>query len=492
MASESPAEEISCDLCVLGAGIAGLNALFAATRYLSRSDKVVLVDRNAGAGGMWNSAYDYVRLHQPHPLFTAGNIAWKHDKEPSYLAARSEVVGHLRHCLETVRERATVDARFGYEYQSHEERADDVVVECTATAAGAAPLRIKAKRLIKAFGYDVHTNPALPLSSTQVRSVSPDHFDLLGAEMRASTTPVYVVGGGKTGMDTAYALITAYPKRKVSLLIGEGTMFGCRDKLYPGGVQRWWAGTTPISAFLEIARRFDGHNEREALDHFLSLYGLSLVPKPKRFMLGLLSEHENSTIARGSHEIIQDYLSDVVDRDGRPTLLLRKGEARVVEPGSWFVNCTGYFLRESGVYEPYVSPSGKVLSIQATSAIHPLTTHAAFLLVHLWYRDLLKSLPLYQLDLGALYEKNRDVFAAAISPLALHNASMVINALPRDVMDEFGVDLALWYPLPRRLVGGLQFMQYLKRNPDHMRKTLDVIRERFDITCGPLPHLAQA
>jgi hypothetical protein len=101
-------------------------------------------------------------------------------------------------------------------------------------------------------------------------------------------------------------------------------------------------------------------------------------------------------------------------------------------------------------------------------------------------------MPLYQLNLGALYEKSRDVFAAAISPLALYNAGLVLNALPRDVMDEFGVDLALWYPFPRRLIGGLQFMQYQKRNPHHMRKTLDVIRERFDIACGPLPHVVQA
>ena len=74
-ASQLPPVE-TCDLCIVGAGIAGLNALFAASRYLSRNNKVILIDRRPRAGGMWVDVYPYVRLHQPHPMFTAGNIAW--------------------------------------------------------------------------------------------------------------------------------------------------------------------------------------------------------------------------------------------------------------------------------------------------------------------------------------------------------------------------------------------------------------------------------
>ena len=40
-----------CDVCILGAGIAGLNALFAASQYLiSRDQKVILVDRRGQKG----------------------------------------------------------------------------------------------------------------------------------------------------------------------------------------------------------------------------------------------------------------------------------------------------------------------------------------------------------------------------------------------------------------------------------------------------------
>ena len=228
------AQEISCDLCILGAGIAGLNALFAASRYLSRNQKVVLVDRRPSAGGMWLSVYDYVRLHQPHPMFTAGDTAWTFARDPSHLATRSEVVSHLGHCLEALRQRVTLDERFGYEYRSHDEAGagpDEVLVLCDSTSAGAPPLRIKAKKLVKAFGYDVQVKDGLQLSSSQVRSLSPDKDDLLGEEMAASRAPVFIAGGGKTAMDTAHTLIKRFPDKQVSLLIGKGTMFTCRDKL---------------------------------------------------------------------------------------------------------------------------------------------------------------------------------------------------------------------------------------------------------------------
>jgi cation diffusion facilitator CzcD-associated flavoprotein CzcO len=62
-ATDATAQVISCDLCILGAGIAGLNALFAATRYLLRDQKVVLVDRRASAGGMWHATRSEIVSH---------------------------------------------------------------------------------------------------------------------------------------------------------------------------------------------------------------------------------------------------------------------------------------------------------------------------------------------------------------------------------------------------------------------------------------------
>jgi cation diffusion facilitator CzcD-associated flavoprotein CzcO len=51
--TERDAAVQTCDLCIVGAGLAGLNALFVASQYLSRDQKVILVDRRPRVGGMW-------------------------------------------------------------------------------------------------------------------------------------------------------------------------------------------------------------------------------------------------------------------------------------------------------------------------------------------------------------------------------------------------------------------------------------------------------
>ena len=45
MSESAPSAVEHCDVCIVGAGIAGLNALFVASRYLSRDQKVILVPR---------------------------------------------------------------------------------------------------------------------------------------------------------------------------------------------------------------------------------------------------------------------------------------------------------------------------------------------------------------------------------------------------------------------------------------------------------------
>jgi hypothetical protein len=205
-------------------------------------------------------------------------------------------------------------------------------------------------------------------------------------------------------------------------------------------------------------------------------------------MFGTLGEDENAAIAAGTREIIKDYLADVVDRDGRPTLLLRSGESRPIEPGSVIINCTGYVAQDWLPYEPYVSASGRVVSIQSSSAIHVLSSCSAYLLVHLSYLNLLNRLPLYELDLPALRRANRDASAIGIVPHMLYNMSLILNAVPRSVLEEFGTDVGRWFPLPRRMLDGMRFVQYMKKDPNHLRGSLDVMRERFKIRCGPLQH----
>ena len=185
---------------------------------------------------MWVDVYSYVRLHQPHPMFTAGNIEWTLGKDRAYLATKGEVLDHFQHCVDVIRERVQVDEYFGWDFESEEEA--NGIVRVTCRAADGRVLVVEAKRLIKAYGLAVTPNEPLDISSKRVHSVSPDYCDVRAGDIRESDAPVWIIGGGKTAMDTAHALITAYPGRQVNLVAGRGTFFSAATICYraaPGG-----------------------------------------------------------------------------------------------------------------------------------------------------------------------------------------------------------------------------------------------------------------
>lgn len=484
MGEHSSTPVIRGDVCIVGAGIAGLNALFVAGQYLSRDQKVILVDRRERSGGMWVDTYDYVRLHQPHPMFTAGNLKWTLGKEPAYLANKGEVLDHFEHCVNTIRQRVQVDERYGWDLEGHEEV--DNLVRVTCRAADGETHVIEVQRLIKAFGFEINPNEPLALSSSHVRSVSPDFCDVRGGEMRDSDAPVWVVGGGKTGMDTAHALVTEYPGREVNLIAGSGTVFTNRDRAFPTGARRWWSGGSLNALFVESARRFDGTNEAAVRDWYRETHGLCLTPQAGNFLFGLLSEAENRTIAAGLNEILMDHLVDVVDRDGGAEIVLRSGDTRPVESGSWIVNCTGYFLPRHYPYEPYTSASGNVLSIQAGSWVASFSHTQAYFLTHLMFLGKLAEVPLYALDLDALRGRSTVAWSVAFGSLAMYNAGLLIDALPLRVIRDNGLDLDRWFPLPRRLLWTPGFLRALKRDRGGHLRALETLRQRFDLRGGPV------
>ena len=489
------ANTVECDVCVLGAGIAGLNALYAVSRHLSAGDKVVLVDRMSAPAGMWRTTYDYVRLHQPHPMFTVGNLRWLVQRDPYHLATRAEVVDHLQHCFEQLSGRAKLQAFFGHEYLQHEEELGKtqwpVTVDCRRESDGAL-LRIRTRHLIKAFGYNVKPLEPFALSSRQVVSLAPESSELLRqVAPNGTSAPIYVVGGGKTGMDTAHMLIRALPQRKIRVLIGDGTMFLDRDKTVPPRFRSYYSGRTGLEVFLDVARRFDGRNENQVTDYMRQNYCVSLDATCRRYMFGLMSNAENRAIRGGLDEVIRDHLMDVVDSPNGPTLFLRSGQRRVIEPGAVFINCTGY-LGAPAAYEPYLSAGGHVLSIQPTSTVHFLSSQSAYFLAHLLMLGKLRDAPLYEADIAELRAASRDVFSPTAITTTLYNTGVIASRLPRWVHAENGLDLTALFPTHRRILGLLKLTLFLRRHPTQLRDALDVVRNRFNVRLGPLRSLPAA
>lgn len=485
MSDVEPADGPVNEVCVVGAGIAGLNALVVASTYLGRGDQVLLADSRSRVGGMWVDTYDYVRLHQPHGNFTAGNIKWTLGREPSYLAAKPEVLSHFQHCLETVAKRVDLKTGFGWEYLSHTETRD--LVEVRFRLPDGSTRTERAKRLIKAFGHDVTPSSPLLTTSSRVRSTTPEQLDVGGAEVRADDAPFWIIGGGKTAMDTTHQLLTALPGREVHVLAGPGTVFSRRDTFFPTGARRWWAGT-PINTMLrQVGRRFDGTNEVEVHAWFRSTYGVSPTAEATDFFGAYLSDAEVDLITSGARSIELEYFTDAVDRGDGVDLVLRSGATRSVPEGSWLLNCTGSLLRKQHDYEPFVSPSGRVLAIQMrSSATGVFSSFAGYYLTHLLFREKLAGAGLYAVDIEGLHQKAKPVVTYASMSLALHNLSLIADALPTKVLLDCGLDYDLWYPLPRRMIGVAESLRTHRGERAHHRRTLDTLGERYDVQVGVL------
>ena len=495
MADQSAAHE-SYDLAVIGAGIAGLNALHAAHLHLPTSARILLIDEKDAPGGMWNMAYDYVRLHQPHPFFTVGAIKWNWRKPRSYLARRDEVQGHLAHCLEKLREDRGLDLRLGHVARDLREVPSEdgwqAAFELHPKNAPEQRQTIVARRVINAEGFNYAAPEPIALSSTHVTSVTP--ANLLPTLAKSPGAPVYVVGGGKTGMDTILAIQDDDPKCAITLINGGGTYFLSRDMAFPIGLRRWYGGVPPARVLHDCAMRFDGHNEEAVRAHFVAHYAANRDPRSQSYVWGLLSEAENRRIEACLQTKIWDYLEDVIDTPEGPQMRLRGGALQAVAPGSIFVACTGSLFREGAAADrtPCLSPNDVILSITTRHAMHVLTTYAGFTLSHLFFDGKLRSSGLYFLDLERLLRADKQAFAAASMAQAYHNMLMGFRNLSRQTRAHFGLDLNLWQPKLRRLIALNSLRKTARDDVRHCRAVLDTVAARFGVQGGVLPDRGSA
>ncbi|MGN6335853.1 hypothetical protein [Mycobacterium sp.] len=306
-------------------------------------------------------------------------------------------------------------------------------------------------------------------------------------DISKSDSPVWIIGGGKTAMDTAHTLISTYPGREVNLVAGQGTFFSSRDSLLPSGARRWWKGAPPSALATQLSRRYDGTNESDVQGWYRATHGTFLTPRAENFVLGVLSEAENRTISAGLNDVVMDYLEDAVDRNDTTELVFRSGSTKTIQPGSWVVNCTGYVkFPDEDSYEPYVSSSGAVVSINVRSAVLHLPAFMGYFLGHLLFLDKLSEIPLYEIDWQSLRQKAPLAFPYVLFALVQHNLSLIYDNVPRRVFNENGLDFDKWYPVPRRLPGMARFVLTHRRERERQRRVLDTVRERFDIRCGPL------
>ena len=478
------------DLVVVGAGVAGLNTLFAATEYLPKGASVLLIDQKAVAGGMWNTAYDYVRLHQPHPMFTVGDMRWDWKKPRHYLAKRDEVRDHLASALGPISEAVDLETRFGETVVSCEEVKTDQGYRARVTFhPNGNPNQtqtVEAARAVYAPGLDYRAAEPLALSSGDVLSIIPQ--DLRQTLAANPGAPVFVVGGGKTGMDTILAVLYENPARTVTLINGRGTNFLNRTRYIPNGLKRWTSGELVSRLFRDLALNFDGDNEDHTIAYFRKKHSSDPSGMSGVFLYGLQSEDENERIAEGLTQTYTDYLTDVVDTPGGPQITFRTGETQPVAAASIFVNCTGSFFRANSMADApaCLSPHETVVSINARDGFHFLTSVAGFFMMHLLYRGGLRGKGFYTMDHERLFRMDRNAWVGASAAQAYMNQVIAVQTLPMMLLDRCGLDLDRWYPLPRRMVGLMQMKATATQDISHCRAVLDRVADRFGVHCTSL------
>lgn len=150
------------------------------------------------------------------------------------------------------------------------------------------------------------------------------------------------------------------------------------------------------------------------------------------------------------------------------------------------MNCTGYVFRTDFPYEPYVSDSEAVVSVQARSATLHLTSLIAYFLTHLLFLGKVTEVPLYELDPQELRDKARAAMPYVLLSLLQHNMSLISDSVPLKVFLDCGINLDRWYPLSRRMFGTARFALTHRREREHHQRALDTVRERFNVRCGPL------
>lgn len=465
-------ETLDCDLCIVGAGYAALNGLNAAAKYLPKGARVVVIDKNQGWGGQWLHQYDFVRLHQPYRMFTAGDQQWALRRDPSYLATRREVLDHLGSVPKVSAGELAVEPLFGHTYRGHRVQDGRAEIEVLPMAQGGRPRKLRAKRLLKGTGAQIEVLPPLALSSTRVRSVAVSDPVLTSAEFLESYAPVYVIGSGKTAMDTVRHLAQSRGTRRRSLniVIGSGMWFFLRDHLYPSGAKRIAQGTLAAATFLRVVELFDGQNEVDVMATMAREKKLiNVFGQAGNCRYGMLSLSERDEVLRSVDQIHRGHLVDV---DGTQMILRDGGQQRSVEvaEGSWFINCTTHL--KPVPHEPVLQDGGVVCAPQS---ILGFSGTSAYYATHLWFREALTEVaPHFHRVHLEVEPKLR--FAPQVAVMVMANMMQIVPRLPSAIGRNFQGDFNKWYPWHRRL---LMLARIVRSRAMILRKAEQLLPLRF-------------
>mmetsp|Transcript_98885 Transcript_98885/g.200674 ORF Transcript_98885/g.200674 Transcript_98885/m.200674 type:complete len:587 (-) Transcript_98885:49-1809(-) len=216
---------LSCDYLVVGAGTACLS--FVDVVLSSRKDATfIIVDRFAAAGGHWNKAYSFVRLHQQSCNYGVNGLPLgkldKHGKELYDLTDRKtgkEVLEYYEKVIELFKATGRVRTFFETNYEgeatndnaisSNDYQNPTAKITHTVTTKDGRRIRIDCTKIVRTETNVIvpsmrHGVP-FPIDESVVRTMNMNELpDNIGSR---SHKKYVVIGAGKSGVDALIYLM---------------------------------------------------------------------------------------------------------------------------------------------------------------------------------------------------------------------------------------------------------------------------------------------
>jgi len=265
------------DYLIVGAGAMGI--AFADEIFTNRPKlKLTIVDRRANGGGHWNSAYPFVRLHQPAAFYGVNSLALGNGS--SDLSSQSEILSYFEIIIQKFEESGRVEFLAQHDYIGNGKVVDLQNKDHTIH------YKIK-RRLVDATYMNVKvpsTHPPKYKMDQNVPLVPLNDLQSLYTQWKEFC----VVGSGKTGMDAVLFLLSkGVSEENISWITPNDAWLFNRDHIQVGKVGR------EVLKHVECVKNAD-----KAEDIFLSMEktgGILRIDKyitPKKWRCATVSPEE--------------------------------------------------------------------------------------------------------------------------------------------------------------------------------------------------------
>lgn len=206
---------------------------------------VLLVDRNAAAGGHWTTAYPHVRLHQPASYYGVnsrklGKLRDKKGREKFHIDDRStgaEIAEYYAQVAEQFRQSGRVQLMFDSEYKETDEGKRHIITNHNTGEV----TTVSCNKVVK-----VHTNllvPSMrdgpPFLVNEAATVVPVN-DLPSSVQSKKYSKYIIIGAGKTGLDSVTHLLrNGVDQSAITWIISRDVWYFIRDGYIREGNSYW-------------------------------------------------------------------------------------------------------------------------------------------------------------------------------------------------------------------------------------------------------------